>query len=308
MKKWIVALSGSMLVVLLIASFVYVRTPNDVQNGLNAENKAHKSNIVESETSEKLYAEETIDYALAENQLYITFNKGKEWIEVPMKQNPLINDRGSDKGELADGSYLLSEERVAFLSTKEIANPVGQLWVNYSLDQGKTWHESFVVETFLGNRFWKLDFLDDQFGYLITTGEKVVGQEIIYVYITKDGGQSWQSATDEPLDTNLIAAGGFIDTKIGFLSVNHINPTEPTLLVTRDTGKTWDASVIEVPEEYHEIFVAAEMPYIEDDHLAVLINQGPNGDYKGAKVKGKFISTDQGATWHFSTEVEVDEY
>ncbi|WP_257535859.1 hypothetical protein [Mesobacillus foraminis] len=46
----------------------------------------------------------------------------------------------------------------------------------------------------------------------------------------------------------------------------------------------------------------AEVPFKEEDHLAVYINQGLNGDYKGGKVKGKFISNDNGNTWEFSME------
>jgi hypothetical protein len=51
----------------------------------------------------------------------------------------------------------------------------------------------------------------------------------------------------------------------------------------------------------------AEVPFQEDDHLTVLINQGPNGDYLGGKVKGKFISSDNGKTWAFSMEVLPNE-
>lgn len=49
------------------------------------------------------------------------------------------------------------------------------------------------------------------------------------------------------------------------------------------------------------------MPVKEEDHLAILVNQGPNGDYLGGKVKGKFISKDNGKTWDFSKEVQPNE-
>lgn len=308
-----IGISGIMLVILLIADFVYVKALNTKENEpeskIDTSAKDEPSGTVEKESApQTLYAEETIDYALAEDELHITFNKGKEWIEVPMKQQPFLNEQSSMNNELADGSYLLKKEWVGFLSSKESGNHIDQLLLTYSLDHGNSWRESIVTETYLGNHFWKVDFLDDQFGYIITTGEKVVSQEVTYVYITNDGGQSWQAATEEQLITRLIVDGGFVDTKTGFLSMSAINPTEPEVLVTQDSGKTWKQAVIEIPEQYQEIFVVAEMPYKEDQQLAVLINQGPNGDYKGAKVKGKFTSTDKGATWRFSTEVEADEY
>lgn len=53
---------------------------------------------------------------------------------------------------------------------------------------------------------------------------------------------------------------------------------------------------------YLNIFVSAEAPFVEDDHLALLVNQGDNGDYEGGNVKGKFISKDNGKTWEFAQE------
>ena len=308
LKIWIVGFCMIILSSLLVMNFIYLKGTELDNNEPNREaREKEKGNENGGKEPQSIYADETIDYALVENQIHITFNKGKKWTEVPLKQHPIINKQASKSDELAEGSYLLTKERIAFLSSVETAPPVAQLSVNYSLDSGITWHESMIAETYLGNRFWKVDFINNQFGYIIATGEKVVAQEVIYVYITKDSGQSWQSASDEQLVTRLIADGGFIDENTGFLSISGINPTEPEILVTHDSGKTWSASIIEVPEQYQEIFVSAEMPYMEDNQLAVLINQGANGDYKGARVKGKFISTDQGATWHFSTEVESDE-
>ena len=306
LKKWTVILSGIIIIILLIADLIYLRGNENIEQHLGKDEKEEGTETI-GKKEIRLYADETIDYALANNQVHITFNKGKDWIEVPIKEHPIINEQGSMDNMLAEGSYLLTKKRTAFLSSVETANSVGQLFVSYSFDSGITWHESLVDETYLGNRFWKVEFIDDQFGYIIATGEKVVAQEVIYVYLTKDGGQSWQPASEEQIVTRLIADGGFIDKSNGFLSVSGINPTAPELLVTYDSGKKWEQTVIEVPKQYQEIFVSAEMPYIEDNQLTVLINQGPNGDYKGAKVKGKFISTDKGATWRFSMEVESNE-
>lgn len=85
-----------------------------------------------------------------------------------------------------------------------------------------------------------------------------------------------------------------------------MNPDKPQLYVTQDSGKTWHEADIQVPEKYKEIFLIAEVPFKEEDHLSLLVNQGPNGDYLGGKVKGKFISKDNGKTWTFSTEEAAD--
>ena len=178
--------------------------------------------------------------------------------------------------------------------------------VTYSEDQGNTWENSVVAESqpFIG--FQKIDFLSDQFGYIIFTGERVMSEEASYIYITNDGGTHWE-LTNHPDTTRLVYDGGFLDEMIGFLSVGYTNPNKPELHVTQDGANTWSEAQINVPDEYSEIFLIAEMPYHESDHLTVLVNQGPEGDYLGGRVKGKFISKDQGMTWEFLEEVEPDE-
>src|SRR5699024_12094798 len=98
-----------------------------------------------------------------------------------------------------------------------------------------------------------------------------------------------------------------IDGTIGFLCVGYTKPKNPERHVTQEEGNTWNEAQINVPAEYSEIFLIAEMPYHESGHLAVLVNQGPEGDYLGGRVKGKFISKDKGMTWEFAEEVEPDE-
>ncbi|RKQ33984.1 WD40/YVTN/BNR-like repeat-containing protein [Oceanobacillus halophilus] len=126
------------------------------------------------------------------------------------------------------------------------------------------------------------------------------------IFLTHDGGENWEE-TNNPGITRLIYDGGFVDETTGFLSYGTINPEEPNLYVTQNSGKTWSKANFQIPEKYQPIFVSAEVPVKEGEHLAVLVNQGPNGDYQGGQVKGKFISEDNGKTWEFLMEVEPGE-
>jgi hypothetical protein len=101
---------------------------------------------------------------------------------------------------------------------------------------------------------------------------------------------------------------GLLMKTLGFLSFGILNPVEPDLYVTQDGGNSWRKANIMIPEKYYEIFVMAEVPFQEADHLAVFINQGPNGDYLGGKVKGEFISNDNGKTWEYSKELLPNEF
>lgn len=130
-----------------------------------------------------------------------------------------------------------------------------------------------------------------------------MSQESSHVFLTHDGGESWEETNNYGV-TRLISDGGFVDESTGFLSFGTINPEEPDLYVTQDAGDTWSKATINIPEKYHQIFVSAETPVKGGGYLTVLVNQGPNGDYKGGQVKGNFISKDNGKTWGFQKEVQ----
>lgn len=133
-----------------------------------------------------------------------------------------------------------------------------------------------------------------------------MSQEYSVVYVTRDGGETWKATVDPPT-TRLLAFGGFVNDTTGFLSYGTVNPEEPDVYVTQDAGETWVYAVFNLPKKYESIFVQAEVPIKDGEYLSVLVNQGPNGDYRGGHIKGEFISEDNGLTWEFSREVEPDE-
>lgn len=303
MRVMILGVACLMMVSLSIGIFLHEEpdqikqpTPND-QNLTNTENK--------QERLQPIYVDENIGYSLQNDELNITFNQGEDWVKVPIDNEQFLHGNGRN---LLENSYIISKEQIAFFYLAEAYDheQSNTLLVTYSFDQGGTWEEAVVAETYPYIDFKKVDFLSDQFGYVIVTGERVVSQEASYIYMTNDGGENWVLA-NRPDTTNLIYNGGFIDELTGFLSVGIINPVQPELHVTQDGGNTWTEATIHVPEEYSEIFLIAEMPFKEADELIVRVNQGPNGDYKGGKVKAKFVSDDEGITWHFVEEVEQDE-
>src|SRR5699024_113044 len=152
----------------------------------------------------------------------------------------------------------------------------------------------------------KIDFLNDKFGYVIISGGRTMSEEYSLAFLTNDGGETWQATTDPPT-TRLIAVGNFVDESTGFLSYGTSNPEKPEVYVSQDGGGTWEHAIFHMPEDYDQVCVQAEEPVKEGDYLSVLVNQGPNGDYAGGTVKGKFISEDNGLTWEFQMEMNPDE-
>lgn len=307
MKNLILVVTSLMMVGLIIATFFYSHQSKTIAMppGVILERQIQQEQMGEPE--QPLFAEDTIDYSLQNDELNITFNKGEDWTQVPIDKSALFaGDYNGSEQELIDGSYVLTQNRVAFLHVKGDDREGQKIMLTYSLDQGETWKDSVVIDSFPGIRYRNVDFLNDDFGSIIISGGRTMSQEGSRVFLTHDGGKSWKS-TNAPDTTRMVADGGFTDKDTGFVSYGTINPESPDLYVTQDAGDSWKKAEVHVPKKYEQIFVSAETPVKEDDHLAVLLNQGPNGDYQGGEVKGKFISEDNGSTWDFSEEVDPDE-
>ncbi|RYM04776.1 oxidoreductase [Sporolactobacillus sp. THM7-7] len=297
-----------MMLVLVVTLFFYQRPSGGVQppfGQLMSHQESPKTEQPAQPESLQPVNTDPISYTLQNNALHITYNSGEDWVSVPISKNQLFGgEYQGDKSELIDGSYMLTKNQAAFLSTDGIDQQTVSL--TYSTDQGKTWRKAAVTHAFPGVRFRKVQFLNSDFGYIILSGGRTMSSEYSAVYLTHDGGKNWNETTNSGV-TRLIYDGGFVDESTGFLSFGTINPEAPDLYVTTNRGKTWDKAEVHVPEKYHPMFVTAEVPTVEGDYLAVLVNQGPNGDYLGGQVKGKFISKDGGKTWSFSAEVRSNE-
>ena len=202
-----------------------------------------------------------------------------------MKKGKLFaGEYNGNEQELIEKSYILTQNRAAFLHSDG-----GSMKLIYTLDQGESWENTVVNDQYPSIRFRKVGFLNESFGYVIISGDRTMSQEWTTVYLTNDGGKQWKE-TNHSNVTRLIYDGGFVDENTGFLSFGILNPVEPDLYHTHDGGISGVKQLFTIPEKYHEIFVIAEVPFKEENHLAVYINQGPNGDYEGGKVKGKFVS------------------
>ena len=307
MRSIILGLSVIIIVVLGLITYIY-QTQETVTLRTD---EIQQTELEDVQQSDPLYpvTDEQVSYSLQEEALHLTYNEGVDWIEVPIEKDALFaGEYQGNQTELIESSFVLTKDRAAFLYSEPIdqGSDLVRVGVKETSDQGETWEDHIVVEEISPIRFRKLGFVNDTFGYVILSMGRTMSQEYSAVYVTEDGGENWQATTELP-STRMIGFGGFVDEVTGFLSYGTINPEEPDVYVTQDMGETWIQSQFQIPEEYERIFVQAEVPIKEEDHLSVLVNQGPNGDYKGGIIKGKFISKDNGVNWQFLKEVEPSE-
>nr|WP_248278443.1 oxidoreductase [Bacillus sp. DNRA2] len=250
---------------------------------------------------------DNIGYTLQNEKLQITYNNGETWKTVPVQKESLFSgEYTGNKEELIQNSFILTEKRALFFFAEKVSEFDYKLQFVTSLDQGKTWQQSTIIEKYPAIRYRKVEFLNESFGYVIVSGDRSMSSEWSSIFITSDGGLTWMEK-NRPDTTRLVASGGFIDERIGFLSFGILNPEAPDVYYTQDGGGSWNHAEIAIPTQYEKIFVIAEVPFKEDDHLAMFLNQGPNGDYLGGLIKGKFISLDNGQTWTFESEVTPDD-
>ena len=66
-----------------------------------------------------------------------------------------------------------------------------------------------------------------------------------------------------------------------------------------------DVQVPLIDDETYNPFQFPDMPYEENGELYVTVGQGPNGDYNSG-AKALYQSSDNGKTWVFLEEVEVN--
>lgn len=295
MKNYFIGTIIMIIVGVTVATYFIEKHPELTSLGQNQtieKQEAKESEPPQLSALQLINEDDPIGYSLENDQLQITFNEGSDWILVPVEKVKLFSgEYNGNEQELIENSYILSQNLASFLYSEG-----DSIKLKYTLNQGDTWEDSVVTAQYPPIRFRKVGFLNETFGYVIISGDRTMSQEWTTVYITNDGGKQWKETT-HPGVTRLIYDGGFVDENTGFLSFGILNPVEPDLYITKDGGNSWSEATVSIPEKYHEIFVMAEVPFKEEDHLAIYINQGPNGDYESGKIKGKFISNDNGNTW-----------
>ncbi|MFA9559013.1 WD40/YVTN/BNR-like repeat-containing protein [Evansella sp. AB-rgal1] len=242
-------------------------------------------------------------YQLTDTALQVTYNNGETWTTVPVERDDLLEI--DFRGQLVKGSYVISEERTAFLLNRD-----RYLIVFLSEDMGKTWEEVVVPIYGEVGRLAILGFTSEQEGYLFVTGERTMSFEAHFIFKTDDGGKTWEPVNPVSYTNRMMTDGGFIMDQLGFVSFGE-HRTEGEAIIpyfyrTENGGESWEPVDAPVPEEYAGYFIVAEIPTFQGDEGTLLVNQGPEGDYLGGKVLAKFTSEDQGKTWTFYGLVDPD--
>ncbi|WFA09044.1 hypothetical protein [Tissierella sp. Yu-01] len=254
------------------------------------------------------FEEKKYTYKIENEKCYVSYDLGITWSLVPVELETLVEvgDGNSYYNKLQEGSFIITPEKTVFVygGTRK-----SNLLITYSDDMGVNWNTAKVNENISSNRIKFCSFPTEQVGYIIATSDRTMSQEAQMIFKTTDGGETWSEMGNGP-STWLLSYGGFVDENTGFMSYPKIEGAETNFYRTIDGGKSFEPIILPVHQEEWlgltlEPFIQPETPYMENGDLYLLINQGPQGDFKGGTIKAKYKSNDMGETWIFDELVDI---
>jgi hypothetical protein len=113
------------MICITVATFFFEMHPELTTPGLNQpieEHEAQESETLQPSPLLPIYEEESIGYSLQNDQLQITFNKGRDWILVPVEKEKLFaGEYNGNEQELIGNSYTLTKIELPFYIQKATA-------------------------------------------------------------------------------------------------------------------------------------------------------------------------------------------
>ncbi|PAD21167.1 WD40/YVTN/BNR-like repeat-containing protein [Terribacillus saccharophilus] len=241
-----------------------------------------------------------ISYTIDQSGLQVTMNNGQDWMEVPVKVDELFaGEYQGSKTELIDQSYVLSQDRLAF-----IVGGFKQTTILSSIDQGKTWETAELPGAIEGIRLRIIGFTSEQDGFVILSGGRTMSAEGNQVYQTTDSGKTWILVGSAPSE-RIVQSGTFVSKDIGFMSFGSTGATE--YYRTTDGGSNWDNFEVVLPGIYKDVFSVMESAEFDGDQIVMQMGQGTNGDYYGGNVKARLVSDDNGESFEMTGLIDPDD-
>ena len=219
------------------------------------------------------------------------------WKEVPVSLEELFERGDEMEGKLTSlqpGSYQVDENKIIFAYGGDSEVPFSVVFYD---EESQSFKKSVVTYDFYGGRKIYVSFPENgQEGFLVFTGERVVRNEMSFLFRTEDGGRSWQYAGAVPdmfTEGHSLTMGVmFVSNKVGFMTM--MDSEKPDIWRTQDGGQTWEMQELaDVPQYYTMAYV----PEKQDDRLCLYVGMEEYSEYGGTKAK--YESDDEGRTWEY---------
>lgn len=243
----------------------------------------------------EMKTDEPMTYYIRDGVLYVTYDYGENFIEVPDGYEKVCSQSGGTYNELLPyNSYVITKEFTGFATGHSLL---------YSMDRGETWSESRIRQSgFAANPF--LSVTDN--GYYVSMAvDRSLGNDYYGTYYSGDL-ENWTSITlPDYFCTNLTCSFWTRDGK-GYYAKGG------EMMVTLDGGETFqDITIPEAEEITGEMgfdpFDTVEKMYEKDGILYVVMGQGDDGDYmKDGKLAEALYRSEDGVNFSFVEEIADD--
>lgn len=245
-------------------------------------------------------------YKIENGEVYVTYDYSKTFKKVNLNFSSVVDI--SDY-ELKEGMYQISEDLTVIGAVKS-----GKQVIAYSTDSGNTFSQLYIDPKF--GDIMHLYFLNKDIGYAVTATDYAMGRAFIQIVKTIDGGKTWQLVNSKGSDYRTNSKFLFLNQNIGFIAEPSADGASATLYRSDDGFNTFKKVIIPVQtlsgsldndtSKWSIIYDTPQIPYLEDNTLFLVVEQGSDGDYRGGNTKAVYKSTNEGFTWKFIEEYEQE--
>ena len=250
-------------------------------------------------------SDEKDTYRIYDNHLYVTYDYGENYIEVPVDVDDVTYDPVSGNmgaTNIQEGSYIVSEDYTGFLYVEE-----GLLKLIYSNDQGQNWQTAVVDDR--DNLYLRVRYLSKTENniYVLYSIDKTMSQEGHQLKVSQDGQNFEQVHYNDP-ETHMMTYALFISDDIGYVAYTRDRPDSSRgLYRTEDGGQTFipidfELEEVTVSNGYsYTPFIQVDEIYVENNQVHLILGQSSYGDY--GRYVGHYVSDDG---IHFSYLEQID--
>ena len=146
----------------------------------------------------------------------------------------------------------------------------------------------------------------DSEGYIVLTAAPAMNWQMIRIYLTEDGGETWKEIGNPcSQHISVLTGAAFSSPEIGFICYRYYQDAGPDIWWTSDGGNSWSELTVNLPAEYKnadgslkpEYRFTPETPEFHDGKGIFPIT-ALNVDAE-IKTTLYMYSSDNGMSWHF---------
>lgn len=247
----------------------------------------------------KFDSDKEMTYYVQDETLYVTYDAGETFVEVPDGYEKVCREVNDTYTELlSDNSYIVSDDFTGFVGYTDS----GTVLI-YSEDKGTTWHESLI-----SNGGYKANtFLSRQNGvcYVAFAVDRALGSDYYASYRSEDLN-TWSGMKCEGAPVSNLTCIYWASDGTGYYAKGS------SIFYTTDQGAAFEEISWPEPVEVTDSlgfdpFDSIDKLYEDNGVLYMVVGQGDDGDYgKDGRLFEALYQCTDGVTFTFVKEIADD--